>query len=236
MIMTTISERVQAVRGRIDAAAREAGLDPAGVVLLAVSKGHSADELRAASEAGQRAFGESYLQEALDKMAELAQLPVEWHFIGPIQSNKTRPIAEHFAWVHGVDRLKIAQRLSEARPVQSPPLNVCLQVNVSGEASKSGCAPEETEALARAVADLPRLKLRGLMAIPEPTDDVALQHRRFRMLHDLRGALQGKGYALDTLSMGMSDDFPTAIAEGATIVRVGTAIFGPRQKRVSAET
>lgn len=234
--MTTISERVQATRCRVEAAAREAGRDPAGVMLLAVSKAHTAGELRAAYDAGQRAFGESYLQEALDKMAGLAALPIEWHFIGPIQSNKTRPIAEHFSWVHGVDRLKIAQRLADARPADLPPLNVCLQVNVSGEASKSGCAPEEAAALARDVAALPRLRLRGLMTIPEPTDDIALQHRRFRMLHDLRAALQREGYALDTLSMGMSDDFPAAIAEGATIVRVGTAIFGPRQKRASAET
>lgn len=233
--MTTISERLQAIQGRVREAAEAAGRNPAGVMLLAVSKGHSSEELQAAFAAGQRAFGESYLQEALAKQEILQILPIEWHFIGPIQSNKTRPIAEHFAWVHGVDRLKIAQRLSEARPESLPALNVCLQINVSGEESKSGCAPEEVAELAKAVAALPRLKLRGLMTIPEPTSDIALQHRRFRMLNELRDELAAQGHALDTLSMGMSDDFPTAIAEGATIVRVGTAIFGPRQYRTVAE-
>jgi pyridoxal phosphate enzyme (YggS family) len=233
--MTTISERLQAIQDRVRKAAEAAGRDPQGVVLLAVSKAHSSDELQQAFDAGQRAFGESYLQEALAKQELLQALPIEWHFIGPIQSNKTRPIAEHFSWVHGVDRLKIAQRLSEARPATLPPLNVCLQVNVSGEASKSGCAPEEIAVLAEAVSALPRLKLRGLMTIPEPTDDIALQHRRFRMLKTLRDGLVAQGFALDTLSMGMSDDFTTAIAEGSTIVRVGTAIFGPRQYRAEAE-
>lgn len=233
--MTTISERLQAIRGRIRQVAHDAGRDPESVLLLAVSKAHPSVDLRAAFEAGQRAFGESYLQEALSKLAELQDLPIEWHFIGPIQSNKTRPIAENFAWVHGVDRLKIAQRLSDGRPENLPPLNVCLQVNVSGEASKSGCAPEDVETLAHAVAALPRLRLRGLMAIPEPTNDIALQHRRFRMLNLLRESLVQQGLALDTLSMGMSDDFPAAIAEGATIVRVGSAIFGQRQKRPVAD-
>jgi pyridoxal phosphate enzyme (YggS family) len=228
-IMTTIAERMQAIRCAIDDAARNTGRDPGSVMLLAVSKAHPAADLRAAFNAGQRAFGESYLQEALDKMAELGGLPVDWHFIGPVQSNKTRTIAEHFRWVHGVDRLKIAQRLSDARPADLPPLNVCLQVNVSGEASKSGCAPQELAALAHAVAALPRLRLRGLMAIPEPTPDVALQRRQFRMLAELHQALRREGLALDTLSMGMSDDYPAAIAEGATIVRVGTAIFGARK-------
>lgn len=233
--MTTISERLQAIRDRVRKAVEAAGRDPQEVLLLAVSKAHSSDELQEAFVAGQRAFGESYLQEALAKQELLKALPIEWHFIGPIQSNKTRPIAEHFSWVHGVDRLKIAQRLSEARPETLPPLNVCLQVNVSGEASKSGCAPNEVAALAEAVSALPRLKLRGLMTIPEPTDDIALQHRRFRMLKELRDGLAAQGYALDTLSMGMSDDFATAIAEGSTIVRVGTAIFGPRQYRTETE-
>jgi len=233
--MTTISERLQAIQGRVREAAEAAGRNPADVLLLAVSKAHSSDELQAAFDAGQRAFGESYLQEALAKQEALEILPIEWHFIGPIQSNKTRPIAEHFAWVHGVDRLKIAQRLSDARPDGLPPLNVCLQVNVSGEASKSGCAPEGVAELARAVAALPHLKLRGLMTIPEPTSDIALQHRRFRMLSELRHVLTQQGLGLDTLSMGMSDDFPVAIAEGATIVRVGTAIFGQRQKRSVTE-
>jgi hypothetical protein len=221
---------MQAIRERIAEAARDAGRDPESVTLLAVSKAHPANALRAAFEAGQRAFGESYLQEALDKMAELASLPIEWHFIGPIQSNKARAIAEHFNWVHGVDRLKIAQRLADARPDNMPPLNVCLQVNVSGEASKGGCVPHELSALAHAVAALPHLRLRGLMTIPEPTSDIALQRRQFRMLLELYDALKREGLEMDTLSMGMSDDYPTAIAEGATIVRVGTAIFGPRQK------
>lgn len=229
--MTTIAKRMQAIQSRIRAVAGNASRDPQTVLLLAVSKAHAAGDLRAAFEAGQRRFGESYLQEALDKIVELAELPIEWHFIGPIQSNKTRPIAEHFDWAHGVDRLKIAQRLSDARPAGLPPLNVCLQVNVSGEASKSGCVPDAVPALAHAVAALPRLRLRGLMTIPEPTNDIALQHRQFRMLFELQDALKREGLALDTLSMGMSDDFPAAIAEGATMVRVGTAIFGERQKR-----
>ncbi len=227
--MTTISERMQAIRLNIDEAACRAGRQPESVHLLAVSKTHTPAMIRAAYAAGQTCFGENYVQEALDKMAELVDLPVEWHFIGPIQSNKTRPIAEHFDWVHGIDRLKVAQRLNEARPPERLPLNVCIQVNVSGEASKSGCAPEEVAALAKAAALLPRLKLRGLMAIPEPTDDVALQHQRFRMLAQLRNALNAQGLVLDTLSMGMSDDYQAAIAEGSTIVRVGTAIFGKRQ-------
>jgi pyridoxal phosphate enzyme (YggS family) len=229
--MTTIAQRMQAILCSIRDATRNAGRDPESVMLLAVSKAHPASALRAAFDAGQRAFGESYLQEALDKMAELGGLPIDWHFIGPIQSNKTRSIAESFSWVHGVDRLKIAQRLADARPDNVPPLNVCLQVNVSGEASKSGCAPQELPALAHAVAALPRLRLRGLMAIPEPTPDVALQRRQFRMLFELHEALKREGLALDTLSMGMSDDYPAAIAEGATIVRVGTAIFGARKKQ-----
>jgi pyridoxal phosphate enzyme (YggS family) len=229
--MTTISERVQAIRCSIRDAALNAGRDPESVMLLAVSKAHPAGALRDAFDAGQRAFGESYLQEALDKIAELQGLSIDWHFIGPIQSNKTRPIAEHFSWVHGVDRLKIAQRLADARPDNLPPLNVCLQVNVSGEASKSGCPPQELPGLAHAVAALPRLRMRGLMTIPEPTTDVALQRRQFRMLSELHEALKREGLALDTLSMGMSDDYPSAIAEGATIVRIGTAIFGARQKQ-----
>lgn len=226
--MTTIAERMQAVRRNIDEAARSAGRSPESVRLLAVSKTHACELIREAFAAGQTCFGENYVQEALDKIATLNDLSIEWHFIGPIQSNKTRPIAESFDWVHGVDRLKIAQRLNEARPEPLAPLNICLQVNVSNEASKSGCAPEEAAELAQAVAAMPRLKLRGLMAIPEPTGDVALQHRRFKMLAQLRDALNAQGFALDTLSMGMSDDYPAAIAEGSTIVRVGTAIFGAR--------
>lgn len=180
-------------------------------------------------------FGENYLQEALGKMADLADLPLEWHFIGPIQSNKTRPIAENFTWVHGIDRLKIAQRLSEAHPTSLPPLQVCLQINVSGEASKSGIVPQDTVALAHEVASLPGLTLRGLMTIPAPTTDIALQHQQFRMLRETLETLNRQGLSLDTLSMGMSHDFPAAIAEGATIVRVGTAIFGARKARETRE-
>lgn len=234
--MTTIAQRSQAVSRLVAEAALAAGRTPQQVLLLAVSKAHPAEAIREAWHAGQHQFGENYLQEALDKQTLLADLHITWHFIGPIQSNKTRPIAESFAWVHGVDRLKIAQRLSDARPVSLPPLNICLQVNVSGEASKSGCYPDELPALAAAVAQLPRLKLRGLMAIPEPTEDVALQHRQFGLLRRLLEQLNQQGYGLDTLSMGMSEDFPVAIREGATIVRIGTAIFGARQKKEHHES
>jgi pyridoxal phosphate enzyme (YggS family) len=234
--MTTIPERAQAIRQAMHDAALESGREPEAITLLAVSKTHSADTVRAAYAAGLHAFGENYLQEGLDKIASLSDLPLEWHFIGPIQSNKTRPIAEHFDWVHGVDRLKIAQRLNDARPAGMPPLNICIQINVSGEASKSGCLPEQLPALAQAVSGMPHLRLRGLMAIPEPTADVALQHRQFRMLRELQEALQRKGTVLDTLSMGMSEDFPVAIQEGATIVRIGTAIFGARQKQQQGQT
>jgi pyridoxal phosphate enzyme (YggS family) len=197
-------------------------------MLIAVSKTHPAEMVRAAAAAGQRDFGENYVQEALAKIDALSDLPLVWHFIGPIQSNKTRAIAESFHWVHSVDREKIAVRLSEARPAHLPPLNVCIEVNVSGEASKSGVAPDELAALAKRVNSLPRLSLRGLMAIPEPTQDAELQRRRFRALREMKEALVGADLALDTLSMGMSADLETAIAEGATMVRVGTAIFGER--------
>lgn len=230
--MTTISERLQAVKLGISEAAREAGRDAADITLIAVSKTHPEAALREAYQAGQRDFGESYLQEAENKIAALSDLDITWHFIGPIQSNKTKPIAELFAWVHGVDRLKIAQRLSDARPDALPLLNVCIQVNVSGEASKSGCNPAETLELAKAVSALPRLKLRGLMAIPEPTDDVALQRQQFQRLRQLLEELKQHGLALDTLSMGMSHDYSAAIQEGATMVRVGTAIFGARPAKV----
>lgn len=227
--MTTISANLQAVTERIAAACRAAGREPGSVALLAVSKTFSAAEVRAAAAAGQRAFGESYVQEALPKLAALADLPLEWHFIGPLQSNKTRPVAEHFAWVHSVERLKVAERLSAQRPAGLPPLNVCVQVNVSGEASKSGCAPHEAPALCRAVAQLPKLRLRGLMAIPEPEpENSALTGRRFAALRELRDALAAEGLPLDTLSMGMSHDLEAAIMEGATMLRVGTAIFGER--------
>lgn len=227
-IMTTIAERLQAVQACIHAAEADAGRQSGAVSLLAVSKAHSAAAVRDAFLAGQKLFGENYLQEALDKQAELVDLAIEWHFIGPIQSNKTQAIAQHFAWVHGVDRLKIAERLSAARPDHLPPLQICIQVNVSNEASKSGVMPAELNALAAAVAKLPHLQLRGLMAIPAPTSEIEMQRKQFRMVRELYETLRGQGFALDTLSMGMSEDFPAAIAEGATIVRVGSAIFGAR--------
>lgn len=213
---------------RIAAAAQAAGRQPAEVRLLAVSKTWPADSVREAAAAGQQAFGENYVQEGVTKVEALAGLGLEWHFIGPLQSNKTRLVANHFAWVHSIDRLKIAERLSEQRDVHLPPLSVCIQVNVSGEDSKSGVAPAELAELAKAVAVLPRLRLRGLMAIPEPTSDVAVQRARFASLRALRDELNGAGHGLDTLSMGMSDDLEAAIAEGSTMVRVGTAIFGSR--------
>lgn len=213
---------------RIARAAEAAGRDAAEVRLLAVSKTWPADSVREAAAAGQRAFGENYVQEGAEKVDALAGLGLEWHFIGPLQSNKTRLVANRFAWVHSIDRLKIAERLSAQRDVHLPPLAVCIQVNVSGEASKSGVAPGELPELAHAVAGLPRLRLRGLMAIPEPTSDVALQRARFATLRQLRDQLNADGLALDTLSMGMSDDLEAAIAEGSTMVRVGTAIFGSR--------
>ena len=226
--MTSISERLQAVRAGIDAAAISAGRDPQQVHLLAVSKAHPATAIREAFAAGQRRFGENYLQEALDKQMQLGDLAIEWHFIGPIQSNKTQPIARHFDWAHSVDRLKIAQRLSMARPDHLPPLQICLQVNVSKEETKSGLAAEEAAELAHAVSALPHLQLRGLMAIPAPTSDVDLQRAHFRQVRELFESLQQQGLMLDTLSIGMSDDYPAAIAEGSTMVRIGSAIFGPR--------
>ncbi len=226
----SISDNLQAIRHRIEQAARACGRDPAGITLLAVSKTKPDADIIAAHAAGQRVFGENYVQEGCDKAQRLeaAGLELEWHFIGPIQSNKTRPVAGWFDWVHSIDREKIAARLSEQRDPHRPPLNICLQVNVSGEESKSGVAPDALPALADAVAALPRLVLRGLMAIPEPTDDVALQRRRFAHVRQLRDDLNARGHHLDTLSMGMSQDLEAAIAEGATIVRVGTALFGAR--------
>lgn len=223
--MSGIADNIATVQQRICDAARKIGRDPADVGLLAVSKTKPAALIREAHAAGLRDFGENYLQESLDKQAQLQDLDLVWHFIGPIQSNKTRPIAEHFDWVHSVDRLKIAERLSAQRPTDLPPLNVCLQVNVSGEASKSGCAPEDLAELAQAVSRLPNLRLRGLMAIPEPSDDPARQREPFAHLRELRDSL---GLELDTLSMGMSHDLEAAIAEGATWVRIGTALFGAR--------
>ncbi|WP_253442370.1 YggS family pyridoxal phosphate-dependent enzyme [Pseudomonas nitroreducens] len=223
--MSTIAENIAKVRVRIREAEQAKNRTPESVQLLAVSKTKPAAAIREAFACGLADFGENYLQEALLKQAELADLPLTWHFIGPIQSNKTRPIAEHFDWVHSVDRLKVAQRLSEQRPANLPPLNVLLQVNVSGEDSKSGCSPAELPTLAQAVAQLPHLKLRGLMAIPEPTEDVAAQHAAFARLRELMQALN---LGLDTLSMGMSHDLEAAIGEGATWVRIGTALFGAR--------
>ena len=223
--MSTIAENIAKVGARIREAAQASRRDYAAIGLLAVSKTKPAAAIRQAHAAGLRDFGENYLQEALEKQRELSDLPLIWHFIGPIQSNKTRPIAEHFAWVHSVDRLKVAERLSAQRPLQLPPLNVCLQVNVSSEASKAGCSPQELPALAQAVSQLPQLKLRGLMCIPEPTEDPAAQHAAFARLRQLRDSL---GLDLDTLSMGMSHDLEAAIAEGATWVRIGTALFGAR--------
>jgi pyridoxal phosphate enzyme (YggS family) len=232
--MDTIEKRLQAVKSRIGRACAASGRDPRDIVLVAVSKTFPPADVRAACAAGQRDFGENQVQEAVAKIGALADLDLVWHFIGPVQSNKTRQIAERFAWVHSVDRLKIAERLSAQRPEGVPPLQVCIQVNVSGEATKSGVPPSEAPALARAVAALPRLRLRGLMAIPEPTDDVALQRRRFETLRELKERLAADGLALDTLSMGMSDDLEAAIAAGATMVRVGTAIFGARPAAASA--
>lgn len=232
MIMSTIEQNLQAVRRSIAQAADQAQRPAADVMLLAVSKTFGADAVLAAADAGQMAFGENYLQEALDKMAAVrAAQPdagLEWHFIGPIQSNKTRPITEHFDWVHTVEREKIAVRLSEQRPADLPELNICLQVNISGEASKSGVAPTDLPALAHAVAQLPRLRLRGLMAIPEPETDPVRQRAAFARLRQLFQQLRDEGLALDTLSMGMSADLQAAVLEGATIVRVGSAIFGSR--------
>ena len=196
--------------------------------LLAVSKTRSADEVREMAALGQHAFGENYLQESLDKIVATEDLSLEWHFIGPIQSNKTKPIAENFSWVHSVDRLKIAERLSAQRPYYADDLNICLQVNSSREESKSGCLPEDALALALEMHALPRVKLRGLMAIPEATDDLAKQHQQFREVRELFETIKAEIPELDTLSMGMSDDLIPAVEEGATIVRIGTALFGPR--------
>ncbi len=228
----SISENLQVVQHRIATSAQAAGRDPSSIALLAVSKTFDAQAVLTAAQAGQRAFGENYVQEAIDKISVTRELnpdlQLEWHFIGPIQSNKTRQIAEHFDWVHSVDRLKIAQRLSEQRPSDMPPLQICLQVNVSGEATKSGLEPDALLELARVVNTLPNLRLRGLMAIPEPTEDVEQQRAAFAKLRLMQNDLQAVGIQTDTLSMGMSADMDAAIAEGATIVRIGTAIFGGR--------
>ena len=230
--MSSIADNIESVTRRIQKATIAAGRSEDSVKLLAVSKTKPALDVRAAAAAGQKAFGENYLQEAIDKMAELADLTeLEWHFIGPIQSNKTRQIAEHFDWVHSVDRLKVARRLSEQRPPTLAPLNVCLQVNIDDEASKSGCTPAQLPQLAADVAQLPNLRLRGLMAIPDPDQGDAGLRQSFRRLAGLLEQLSQelpRAEALDTLSMGMSGDLELAIAEGATWVRIGTALFGSR--------
>jgi len=232
---TAVASRLQAVKARIAKVAQSFERQPDDITLLVASKTHPAERVREAWLAGQTIFGENYLQEALAKMPALADLPIEWHFIGPIQSNKTKRIAGNFSWVHSVDRAKIADRLSKDRSESLPQLQICLQVNVSGEASKSGVAPEELAQLAAHVVRLPHLKLRGLMAVPELTTATALQRSQFHMLWELFNRLKGDGYELDTLSMGMSEDMDIAIAEGATMVRVGTAIFGPRRYPIPEE-
>lgn len=226
--MTAIQARLQTVRQRIESACRQAHRAPASVLLLAISKTFSAASIRDAYSAGQRSFGENYVQEGVEKITELADLDLDWHFTGPLQSNKSRQVAARFAWVHAIDRLKIAQRLSDARSPHLPELNVCIQVNLSGEPTKRGAAAQEVDALARSVSVLPRLKLRGLTTIPEPCNDVARPRVRFAELRRLLETLNTEGLGLDTLSMGMSSDLEAAILEGATIVRVGTAIFGSR--------
>ena len=226
--MTTIASNLQAVRERIATACTSAGRSVEDVTLLAVSKTFGPGAVREAHAAGQLAFGENYVQEALEKMADLADLPLQWHCIGPLQSNKTRPVAEHFDWVHTVDRLKIAERLAAQRPPERPPLNVCIQVNVDGGPTKAGVAPAEALALARAVAALPGLRLRGIMTIPEPAADFIAARALHAGARAVFDQLNAAGLALDTLSMGMSADLEAAVAEGSTLVRVGSAIFGGR--------
>jgi len=226
--MTTITDNLQQVNTRIHAACLQWGRDPATVQLLAVSKTFASDAVVQAYAAGQTAFGENYIQEAVEKIQVLAHLPLVWHCTGPIQSNKTRLVAEHFAWVHTVDRVKIAQRLSEQRPPHLPPLNVCIQVNVDGGSTKSGVVPGDALALAQAVVALPRLRLRGLMCIPEPAPDFIAGCGLFMRATGLFNDLNQAGLALDTLSMGMSADLEAAIASGSTMVRVGSAVFGAR--------
>ena len=225
----SIADNIARVRAQIEAACQATGREPGSVHLLAVSKTWGADAVRQAHAAGQTAFGENYIQEAVDKITALRDLPLEWHCIGPIQSNKTRLVAEHFDWVHSVDRLKIAQRLSEQRPAELPPLQVCIQVNVDGGDNKSGVSPQELPALAQAVNTLPRMRLRGIMTIPEPAETEAEARAVHQQAKRLFDHLKTAGLTLDTLSMGMTADLEAAVAEGSTCVRVGTAIFGSRQ-------
>lgn len=231
--MSRIAEKLCIVREQINSAAVNNRRNPEEITLLAVSKTRPSEDLRAAYAEGQRDFGENYLQESLDKIAELNDLEICWHFIGPLQSNKSRAVAENFDWVHTVDRLKIAKRLSEQRPATLSPLNICLQVNISEEASKSGCTPADLPELAAAVAQLPGIQLRGLMAIPKATDNPDEQHQAFQAMKKLQQQLQPLHRQLDTLSMGMSGDMDAAIAEGSTMVRIGTAIFGARAPKTT---
>lgn len=227
--MTTISKRLQDILTTIEAI-KASSQARQNVSLLAVSKAHPSQAIREAYTAGQQLFGENYLQEAIQKQQELADLAIEWHFIGPIQSNKTQLIAQHFSWVHSIDRLKVAQRLNDARPTELPPLQICIQVNISQETTKGGVSPDELTQLATDIQALPRLTLRGLMAIPAPTTDLTQQRAQFKQVRQCYDALRAGGFALDTLSMGMSDDYPVAIEQGATIVRIGSALFGSRLK------
>ncbi|MGH8369372.1 MAG: YggS family pyridoxal phosphate-dependent enzyme [Gammaproteobacteria bacterium] len=229
--MLDVARNIALVHERIQAAAYASGRDPGEIALLAVSKTQPTSCIRTALTAGQRLFGENYLQEALDKIRVLAGHDICWHFIGALQANKTRAVAEHFDWVHTVDRERIARRLSEQRPAQSPALNVCIEVRLSDEPDKHGASPEDVPALAASIAQLPRLRLRGLMAIPALSHDAEQQRLPFRRLRELRDALNAQGHTLDTLSMGMSGDLETAIAEGATLIRIGSAIFGPRSAK-----
>ena len=229
LIMATISANLQAVRARIARAAAACGRVPDTIDVLAVSKAQPAACVLEAVAAGQTTFGENYVQEGVEKIEAVGRTNLEWHFIGPLQSNKTREVAEAFSWVHTIDRLKIAERLSQQRPEHLPPLQVCLQINVSGEDSKSGIAAAEAARLAHDIVKLPRLRLRGLMAIPAPSDDPIQQRSAFRSLHRLFEQLRSDGFDLDTLSMGMSNDIEAAVAEGATLLRIGTAIFGERK-------
>ena len=228
--MSNLNERLQQVRLEIAAAERRFGREPGSVKLLAVSKTRAAGGVLALAQLGVSDFGENYVQEARAKIGQLSGNSLTWHFIGPIQSNKTRRIAEHFDWVHSVDRIRVAERLNAARSPDLPPLNICIQVNVDAESTKSGVGPDEVEQLAEQILPLPRLKLRGLMALPAPTNDFAEQRRGFLRTRRLQEQLMDKGYRLDTLSMGTTNDMRAAVAEGATIIRIGTALFGPRTR------
>ncbi len=227
--MSSIAQSLEKIRNRVTLLERRYDRPPDGVHVIAVSKTKPPEAVRAAAEARQREFGENQLQDALTKLDALGDLDLVWHFIGPIQSNKTQVVAARFDWVHSIDRTKIARRLNDQRPENLLPLDVCIQVNVSGESSKSGVDPDQVEALAQFVSELPRLKLRGLMTLPRPCNDLEEQRRPFAALHGMLETLNARGFALDTLSMGMSNDMEAAIAEGATIIRIGTAIFGARE-------